>query len=591
VRRAVLLLAIVTSAACAFQRRDPGRCGAREPSSEQRGFRVACPRQRQEPAKLAVRLEPKEQVPSTKDGPEPSIVDASPGKARAVARAGWTDVPDGVSFELAWLDGDALASTIVYDLGEAGVDDAALCAAIRRRVGLDRWPGESTFLGIDLGTRHLLVRQDEAGRRAAEAVLDELAVVGPSVHVRVDLYDGSDRPSTALALDVPWRGRVRAFEGTSWGYVEDYDIEIGMGGARTGAPILGTVEACLVVTAEREVGSGDSGDIDLEIALPSAEPTLRTLSFLGLAEYVALEQADVPVVRWRGRVAPGSRSSVPVAGNAWAAITVSSGDSVTVSRTWCRLRASSQEFPVPAVARATLVRRRTHERWEAAAPLYGRPGRASLVMRSAEGTGPYLTAAASVHDFGVVRAAFRTRRISGFHVEDVALGDVVRLVGASSGVEVRLGAAVRPDEVRVTLGPLDDVSVRDLLDLVTAPFDLRWEIRGRGVEILRERDDPSEGSIVLEALWQDRPGGDESFDVSLSIQEPAHRSREFEAKSFRDYGRPEPVRLELPIRRVAGSHRRVAARDGRGVVTFEFDLGSGPELFDVTVERLSTASR
>ncbi len=85
-------------------------------------------------------------------------------------------------------------------------------------------------------------------------------------------------------------------------------------------------------------------------------------------------------------------------------------------------------------------------------------------------------------------------RVRGIEFQKEDLDQVVGRLSALTGLDFRVAPNVRTskfDDVRITVPPLDDVSVRWLLDnVVTTPYELRWEIRNSVVTIAAW-DDPA----------------------------------------------------------------------------------------------------
>jgi tetratricopeptide (TPR) repeat protein len=94
--------------------------------------------------------------------------------------------------------------------------------------------------------------------------------------------------------------------------------------------------------------------------------------------------------------------------------------------------------------------------------------------------------AADAEASAAVLATLEAKRVKGLQWEEQNLDQVAAYLRTVTGLNFFITPKVRTtkfEEVKVTIGPLDDVSVREVLDLVTAPYDLRWHVREGVVEI------------------------------------------------------------------------------------------------------------
>ena len=94
-----------------------------------------------------------------------------------------------------------------------------------------------------------------------------------------------------------------------------------------------------------------------------------------------------------------------------------------------------------------------------------------------------------------VLATLATKRVRGLQFEEYDLDKVATYLKTVTGLTFFLTPKLRAtkfDEVKVTLGPLDDVSVRHVLDLATLPYDLRWRVRG-GIVNIGTKDEFGDG--------------------------------------------------------------------------------------------------
>ncbi len=126
---------------------------------------------------------------------------------------------------------------------------------------------------------------------------------------------------------------------------------------------------------------------------------------------------------------------------------------------------------------------------------------AALVLSACSGTccprpcatvarGPLPAVAPAAGNHGDA-APLEAKRIKGLHFEEASLDQVVTYLNTVTGFSfvVSPGArAVGSAGMRVTLA-LDDVSARQVLDLVTAPNGLRWRVEDYRVVRISTQDE------------------------------------------------------------------------------------------------------
>lgn len=146
-------------------------------------------------------------------------------------------------------------------------------------------------------------------------------------------------------------------------------------------------------------------------------------------------------------------------------------------------------------------------------------------------------APADTESKAAILSALDAKRVKGLVFQEANLDNVVTYLRTVTGLNFHITAKVRTtkfEDVKVTLGPLDDVTVRQVLDLVTAPNDLRWEPRG-GVVTIAMREEVA-GRIQMRY-----------FDVKdLSVKIQNFRGTEIFLTPS-NYTPPEPPELGEPL--------------------------------------------
>jgi Flp pilus assembly secretin CpaC/tetratricopeptide (TPR) repeat protein len=135
-----------------------------------------------------------------------------------------------------------------------------------------------------------------------------------------------------------------------------------------------------------------------------------------------------------------------------------------------------------------------------------------------------------------ILATLEAKRVKGLLWEDQNLDQVTSYLRTVTGLNFFVTPKVRAgrfEEVKVTIGPLDDVSVRELLDLVTTPWDLRWHVRDGVVEIALKEE--VSGAIRVRHL--------DVKDLAVTIQN--HRGTDIYLAPS-SYTPPEPPELPEP---------------------------------------------
>jgi Flp pilus assembly secretin CpaC/tetratricopeptide (TPR) repeat protein len=85
-----------------------------------------------------------------------------------------------------------------------------------------------------------------------------------------------------------------------------------------------------------------------------------------------------------------------------------------------------------------------------------------------------------------VIATLDAKHVKNLQWEEQNLDQVRSYLATSTGLNFFITPKVRQtrfEEVKVTLGPLDDVTVREVLDLIAMQYDLRWQVRDGVIEI------------------------------------------------------------------------------------------------------------
>ncbi|MCA9317238.1 MAG: hypothetical protein KDB73_17250 [Planctomycetes bacterium] len=117
-------------------------------------------------------------------------------------------------------------------------------------------------------------------------------------------------PVGPLTLQVPWNASVRAHEGSTYEYAQDFDIEVGNDVFLAG-PIVANIDTGFGISARRIESRDLFGDLELEIAYSNNRPTFVRIdtTFMGDAP-VSIEEARGAMASWRGRVpaSPGRYS-------------------------------------------------------------------------------------------------------------------------------------------------------------------------------------------------------------------------------------------------------------------------------------------
>ena len=177
-----------------------------------------------------------------------------------------------------------------------------LCENIIRAVGTDRWPAPATLLGWEAAAAVLYVRQDADGQRRVEQYLgrlarDRLGTIGLVAHLDA-------RPDVEpLALQVPWGSPVRAHQGSTWLYVQDFDVEVSQESCIS-EPIVANVDTGFAISAHRIDGRDSSGDLDVEIAFSEDAPAFDRFETALACTPVVVEIPRPRRGYWRGLVSP-----------------------------------------------------------------------------------------------------------------------------------------------------------------------------------------------------------------------------------------------------------------------------------------------
>jgi hypothetical protein len=187
----------------------------------------------------------------------------------------------------------------------------SLCENIVRAVGRNGWPTPATLLAWDSRSAMLYVRQDADGQCRVEEYLETLARARlGTIGLEVQL-DAPPEGVGALALQVPWGRSVRAHQGSTYLYVQDFDIEVAQD-TFIPDPIVEHVDTGFAVSARRLEGREYAGDLDVEIAYSDAPPRFTrfetTLANPSLP--VCIEIPTTYRACWRGLVsaAPGAHA-------------------------------------------------------------------------------------------------------------------------------------------------------------------------------------------------------------------------------------------------------------------------------------------
>ena len=97
-----------------------------------------------------------------------------------------------------------------------------------------------------------------------------------------------------------------------------------------------------------------------------------------------------------------------------------------------------------------------------------------------------IEAPADAETKAAILATLESKRVKGLVWEEQNLDQVVGYLRTVTGLNFFVTTKVRQtkfDDVKVTLGPLDDVTVKQVLDLVASQHELRWEPRNGVVTI------------------------------------------------------------------------------------------------------------
>jgi biopolymer transport protein ExbD len=83
------------------------------------------------------------------------------------------------------------------------------------------------------------------------------------------------------------------------------------------------------------------------------------------------------------------------------------------------------------------------------------------------------------------------KRIRGAHFEDATIAQVATYLSTVTGLHFVVSPKAGVRDVKINVPTLADVSVRELLDLVTTAVGLRWKLRDYGIVEIREKSEES----------------------------------------------------------------------------------------------------
>src|SRR5262245_9073849 len=122
---------------------------------------------------------------------------------------------------------------------------------------------------------------------------------------------------------------------------------------------------------------------------------------------------------------------------------------------------------------------------------------AEIAMRKPRAVGD-IAPAADAESRAAIIATLEAKHVKGLTFQDANLDQVVQYLRTVTGLNFHITPKVRTtkfDDVKVNIPLMDDVSVAEVLNLVTTPYDLRWEPRG-GVVTIAMKDEVG-GSMRL----------------------------------------------------------------------------------------------
>jgi hypothetical protein len=400
-------------------------------------------------------------------------------------------------------------------------------------------------------------------------------------------------PRSHIVLDVPVDHEARALEGTVWPYVGDYDLEIGMGGMRLGAPVIHTVEAGVEVAA---CWTLDEHLVGVEVTVTAPEPSI--VARKGIDDRwpeAAIESARLPLARWRGRARIGTRTTVPIGALAVATVAVSPAASCHRDRP-----GSVQGSPAePSSLRVTLRRHESGGLWRSEVPFHGTPERARVILRPstgdpgiewASGWPPLLTSV----PLSIREARLRGHRVPSFHADDATIDEILEELRDRTSIDLVVAPAARASaassDARISIGPLEDVSAAEILDLALAPAGLEREFLGERVHVVPgatlPRGVPRAGGIAVEGTFHRGWESDSWFTAAYVVNQPPHRWRKVEtAEGTYAHALSETRQSRLPVFRTTRGVRHLPAAAGGATARLLLDLGRGREPFDLRLER------
>lgn len=175
-----------------------------------------------------------------------------------------------------------------------------LCEKVVLVVGAERWPVPATLLAWDQASAMLFVRQDAQGQRRVEQYIEQLGRGRLGTIGIVARMDGP--PDVApLALEVPWGSSVRAHQGSTWFYVQDFEVEVAQD-AFTADPIVANADTGFAFTARRVEGRDPSGDLEVELAFSEDALVFDRSETTCFSVPVVIEIPRPRRVLWRGLV-------------------------------------------------------------------------------------------------------------------------------------------------------------------------------------------------------------------------------------------------------------------------------------------------
>ena len=85
-----------------------------------------------------------------------------------------------------------------------------------------------------------------------------------------------------------------------------------------------------------------------------------------------------------------------------------------------------------------------------------------------------------------LRDSLKDKKIRDLHFEDVSLDQVAQYVQSVTGLPVYISPkarAAKAGEVRISIPKGDEICCAEVLDIVTAPYELAWTVRGGMIRI------------------------------------------------------------------------------------------------------------